>query len=301
VPIDQADPADDPGVPDRPRPPDNHRAPDTHLPRLAEAADRAAAHHAYRAKVEQVYSTDRSWTEAIPALRAAWGKHQEQYPEQARVTPQTHPDKSWSCGDARKLSPDQNTAVDRGFAGIREIGERDIVPKMLALEVEDPSRRLAGFDHHVKGADRLKEKIADRILTRGQTPDQALAQIPDAVRFTFQYDESRYAAGVRDDVKRLEGQGFVQVERRNTWEDEQYKGINSRWREPESRMLFEVQFHTKASLEAKELTHQAYERIRSTAQDDERVTLKEFQRRVNSMIPIPPGAAEIEDYPPGGK
>ena len=64
-------------------------------------------------------------------------------------------------------------------------------------------------------------------------------------------------------------------------------------------MIFEVQFHTQASLEAKELTHKAYERIRGTAQDEEREELKEFQRRVNSMIPIPPDATDIEDYPPG--
>ena len=300
MPIDHADPADDPAPPDRPRPPDTPQPPGK-PPRPADAADRAAAHHAYRAKVDQVYAADRSWAEAVPSLRAAWGKHQDQYPERGRPTPRTHPDNSWSCGDTRKLTPDQNTAVDRGYASIRETGERDIVPKVLAAESEDPNRHLAGFDHHIKGADRLKEKIADRIRVEGRTVGEALAEIPDTVRFTFQYSESSYATGVRGDVKRLEDQGFIQVDWRNTWKDDQYKGINSRWREPDSRVLFEVQFHTQASLEAKELTHQAYERIRSTAQDDERVILKEFQRRVNATIPIPPGATEIEDYPHGGK
>ena len=91
----------------------------------------------------------------------------------------------------------------------------------------------------------------------------------------------------------------MKVELRNTWDNDQYKGINTRWREPKSGVLFEVQFHTLASLEAKELSYKAYERIRGTVQDDERAELRQFQRRVNSMIPIPPGAAEIEDYPPG--
>jgi hypothetical protein len=118
--------------------------------------------------------------------------------------------------------------------------------------------------------------------------------------------ETTYTAGVQQDLQRLGARGFTQLERRNTWDDDQYKGISSRWQEPESGVLFEVQFHTHASLEAKELTHKAYERIRSVTDqtpeaDRETAELKEFQRRVNSMIPIPPGVADIDDYPPGGK
>jgi hypothetical protein len=309
MPIDRADPPDDPDTPhppDRPQPPDRVEPPDgprpsSAFPSAPDASDRAAAQRAYRAQVDRVYAADRTWADAVPSLRAAWAKHQDQYPERTRAMPRTHPDNSWSSGEARRLTPDQNSAVDRGYAGIREVGARDIVPKVLAAEAEDPSRHLAGFDRHIKGADRLKEKVADRVRTKGRAPDQALAEIPDVVRFTFQYSESAYTSGVQNDVKRLEGRGFIQVERRNTWNDDQYKGINSRWREPKSGTLFEVQFHTQASLEAKELTHQAYERIRSTAQDDERVALKEFQRRVNSMIPLPPGAAGIENYPLGDR
>jgi len=64
-------------------------------------------------------------------------------------------------------------------------------------------------------------------------------------------------------------------------------------------VIFEVQFHTRASLEAKELTHKAYERIRSvTATEGETAELKSFQRQVNAEIPIPPGATEYEDYRP---
>ena len=56
---------------------------------------------------------------------------------------------------------------------------------------------------------------------------------------------------------------------------------------------FEVQFHTKASFEAKELSHKAYERIRSIEDpgletDREAAELEGFQSSVNAMIPIPP-------------
>jgi hypothetical protein len=59
-----------------------------------------------------------------------------------------------------------------------------------------------------------------------------------------------------------------------------------------------VQFHTRASFEAKQLSHAAYERIRdpqtSAAEVDE---LEEFQRQICAKIPIPPGSADITYAP----
>ncbi len=62
-----------------------------------------------------------------------------------------------------------------------------------------------------------------------------------------------------------------------------------------------MQFHTKASLEAKELTHAAYERIRNIAEpspetDREAAELGEFQGKINAKVPIPPDVSVIEDY-----
>ena len=65
---------------------------------------------------------------------------------------------------------------------------------------------------------------------------------------------------------------------------------------PESGLLFEVQFHTRASFEAKQLTHAAYERLRNSLTPDiERDELQEFQRKVSAEIPIPPRVAGIEE------
>ena len=52
---------------------------------------------------------------------------------------------------------------------------------------------------------------------------------------------------------------------KNLWHADQYKGINSQWCRSETGTRFEMQFHTLESLEAKELTHEAYERIRANA------------------------------------
>ena len=85
---------------------------------------------------------------------------------------------------------------------------------------------------------------------------------------------------------------------KNSWEGDQYKGINTQWREPATAQLFEVQFHTQASYEAKQLSHSAYERIRNPqTSDTELPELEDFQRKVCAKIPIPPGATDIAYLP----
>ena len=91
--------------------------------------------------------------------------------------------------------------------------------------------------------------------------------------------------------------GFELLKLKNSWASEQYKGINTQWRRPETGLRFEVQFHTPESLEVKELSHDAYERIRSFAPAEEREELEKFQRTANAFIVTPERTAEIKDYP----
>ena len=74
---------------------------------------------------------------------------------------------------------------------------------------------------------------------------------------------------------------------------DQYKGINSQWIEPDSGQRFEVQFHTRISFEAKQLTHDAYERLRTHQVDKfEELVLEAFPaERSSAEVPIPPGAS----------
>lgn len=122
--------------------------------------------------------------------------------------------------------------------------------------------------------------------------------MPDAVRFTLTYSAERYAEGVHADVERLKAEGFELIKLKNLWTDDQYKGINSQWRRPETGLRFEMQFHTPESLEAKELTHKAYERLRSTETTQvERDELEDYQQRVNALLCTPPGTLSIKDMP----
>ncbi len=275
------------------------READSGADRGAEQERQAIARRLHRVLVDHTYGKARdAWAEAAPHLRAAWENHKVRYPERDRPIPQTTPDGGWTAGPHRRLSPEQNAEASKACADIADEGRRDILPALKRVESADPERRLAGLKHMLKGEDRLKEKIADRLTAKpGRTVQDVIGAISDPVRFTFTYSPQRYAEGVLADVDRLKAERFELIKLKNLWTDEQYKGVNSQWRRPETGLRIEVQFHTPESLEAKELTHGAYERIRSSASPTERRELEAFQRQVNAFLINPEDLRKIKDYP----
>jgi hypothetical protein len=252
----------------------------------------------HRALVDHVYGVGRdAWARAVPDLRAAWENHKNRYPERSRPTAHTTADGSWSAGPHRRLSPEQNAEASKACADLADEGRRDILPALKRVESAEAGRHLAGLRHMLKGEDRLKEKVADELAAPGMSVREALGKVSDAVRYTFTYSPQRYADGINADVVRLTAEGFELIKLKNLWAEEQYKGINSQWRRPETGLRFEVQFHTRESLEAKELTHEAYERIRGPLTLTERAQLTEFQRRVNAFLVTPEDITKIKNYP----
>ncbi len=261
-----------------------------------EAQRQAIARRLHRALVDRAYGVARDgWAAAVSDLRAAWEDHKQRYPERPRPAPTATADGGWVAGPHRRLSPEQNAEASKACADLADEGRRDILPALKRVESAEPGRRLAGLEHMLKGEARLKEKIADELVAPGLSVKEALAKVSDAVRYTFTYSPQRYADGIRADVARLKAEGFELIKLKNLWGDEQYKGINSQWRRPETALRFEVQFHTEESLDAKELTHGAYERIRASATLSERAELKNFQRQVNAFLLTPENTAEIKD------
>ena len=157
---------------------------------------------------------------------------------------------------------------------------------------------LAGFNHRLKGEDRMREKIAEVLEVEPQlTAAGALRELPDAIRYTYCFELENYTRGYYDIKERYERCGHEMYYSQNHWTNPEYKGINTRWVTPEGQR-FEVQLHTPESFHAKHhVTHLAYERIRDLATGDkERAELKEFQREVSSWVRVPDGAADISNY-----
>jgi len=299
---------------DYPEPPEHHerapavqeRATDTgDAPRLRER--QLAEHARYQKVVEASYqeAARDAWARAVPELRAAWEDHKQRYPERVRPTAQTQADGSWAGDGGRRLPPGQNAEATKCCADLRDEADQVILPAMDRVAAADSSRHLADLEHMLKGEDRLKEKLADELAAKSaKTVRGALDAVADAVRFTLSYPSERYAEGVLADVDRLKAEGFELIKLKNLWHADQYKGVDSQWRVPESGTRFEMQFHTPESREAKELTHEAYERIRAAAtlpvgERDlaEEQQLENFQRQANALLVRPPGTATIKDYP----
>jgi hypothetical protein len=234
------------------------------------------------------------WDKEADKSRWMWSEYQRKWPPEERAVADRYGDATRS----RALSFETNSRVEAACDRIAELEEKKITPAMRVIESQDPDRRLVGLEHCRKGRERIKEKVQDAINLLRRWPDQAISRVPDAIRYTFQYRETQYTQGVLADIGRLKEQGFELNSLRNAWSKDQYKGINSQWIDPDSGQRFEVQFHTRISFEAKQLTHDAYKRLRTKQADIfEELVLEAFQKKVSADVPIPSDAIDIPNYP----
>jgi hypothetical protein len=121
---------------------------------------------------------------------------------------------------------------------------------------------------------RIMARIAEDGRVKGRMPGEALANMADLVRYTFEYPADQYTDGVRADIERLWREGHRELAVRNYWTSPFWKGISATWQEPGSGQLFEVQFHTPESRAARDQTYPDYLRLRSPdTSDAERAAL----------------------------
>jgi hypothetical protein len=226
----------------------------------------------------------------------------------ARDKPHVGPDGSWDWKGCH-LTPEQSRVGDQAAERYRSAegrdmegnyGEHGLTPAMRRIEAQLEHGRLVDEtkEFALKSPDRFKEKLAHLIQAE---PDKSVkelsADIHDGVRYTFLFDHDSYVAGVMDTTGLLEAAGYDLGARRNTWKNEEYKGVNTRWRDYASGIRFEVQFHTPESWQTKQQTHKSYEKIhcvQTPAAEKER--LREYQREISSKLTTPPACDTIKDY-----
>jgi hypothetical protein len=243
-----------------------------------------------------------SWEENAELSRWMWSEYKRRWPPEERppVDKSKDPVGSWRGDSDRFLPIPVNAELERECDHIADREQEIVSPALRDVERRDPDRHLIGLERRLKDRDRIKEKVYDDMDLLGRSPGEAISLLPDAIRYTFRYDEVRYTQSVRADIARLKDQGFKLDKLKNYWSDDQYKGINSQWIEPETGQRIEVQFHTRISFEAKQITHGAYERLRTHQADPfEELVLEAFQRKVAAAVPIPSGATGIPDYREG--
>jgi hypothetical protein len=245
------------------------------------------------------------WSE-VPRFSQAWADHVRRWPAERLATGvdrSKDPPGSWRGDGNQYLDPEQHAQANEVIAGVART-EKKITEHMKQANRDNACGGwLEGLAHSLKGEERLKEKIAEKIEHEpDRTPTEAARKISDAIRYTFCFGQGQYARGYEDVKQRLEASGYQMIYSKNHWPDDpEYKGINTRWITPQGQR-FEVQFHTPESYHAKaEYTHRSYERLRNPLiQDDERYQLREYQREVWRWITAPEQVSAIADYPRKG-
>ena len=281
-------------------------------PELPDPDERGRAYEAARAHVsaetaqeaspgQRPDETDRRsyWDEA-PRFMEMRAEQAKCWPggQRAAVDRSADPPGSYRSDGGFYLNPARHAETVRAIGRVRE-AEPGISADVQATERDNRyGGWLEGFGNRLKGEDRLKEKVAERLEGEpDKTPAEILRKVPDAIRYTFCLRPESYTQGYYAIKDQLESSGYEMYESRNSWNAAEYKGINTRWVAPEGQQ-FEVQVHTAESFHAKQfVTHDAYERIRNPlVSDEELAELKTFQREVCSHIQVPNDARDIPDF-----
>ena len=107
------------------------------------------------------------WQEKKAESRWMWSEYQSKWPpaERPSADRSTSSPGSWHGDGNRVLQAAENSRVEAECDRIAKREEDRISPAMRSIESQDPDRHLIGFEHRLKGRDRIKEKVFERIKT----------------------------------------------------------------------------------------------------------------------------------------
>jgi hypothetical protein len=217
-------------------------------------------------------------------------------------------DGGWSWKSLRLTRAD-NQVADQQLAARRQAegrhpdgsyDDRGLTPALRRIEGQlDHGTLIPDTEKFaLKSQNRFKEKLAKMVERRPGTSVEDLAdEISDGIRYTFLFDPDHYADQTLRVCSGLSNNGYELIRLANRWGGDEYKGVNSRWSDPGSGQHFEVQFHTPASWEAKQKTHEAYEKIDNPETPVNEVEkLRSYQRSISDSLEIPSHWDDIRDY-----
>lgn len=145
---------------------------------------------------------------------------------------------------------------------------QDIVgyEEQITKDLQDLGLSLYNLDHRRKTC----YSTVDKVLHRGKD----IHKLYDIIRYTSVSNEQNYYGDFAKTISILTQKGYRPIEITDFWKMEEesrrkggYKGINIKMENPDG-VRFELQFHTKESLFAKEEAHRLYETARNPKCDE---------------------------------
>lgn len=173
-----------------------------------------------------------------------------------------------------------------------------VLTKALQECAKQAGGRMVGLDFAVKSEGSLTRKIRSEMKEDGGiSVSEAAARMKDVNRYTMQLTEDNFASGYKQTMDTLAGQGYELVRVKNTLTNPNaaYRGVNTNIRNPDGS-IWELQFHTKTSLDIKEVNHKLYEKQRL---DDtpaaEKASLSKQMAQNAASIPTPKDIESIQN------
>jgi hypothetical protein len=105
-----------------------------------------------------------------------------------------------------------------------------------------------------KDRDVLIAKVTEYLIVKPWlTPDEAVATVCDAIRYSWVIPAGEYTAGVHELIQQIRDQDFRLERLASFWGGPDFKGTTSVWRSADGQ-LFEQQFHVAESRHARDFT-----------------------------------------------
>lgn len=188
----------------------------------------------------------------------------------------------------------------REINGYNQILESEnVITDNMKQVAEKLNIEMAGLEHRVKSKERYLKKMK-RDTAGSKDPKlikEKIDNIHDVIRYTYLGTDQSLKQVFDSTMEKLEARGYIFKKVSNTWKDgAKYKGINCTLEAPDgTHTKFELQFHTKYSLEVKEQTHKLYEMTQEPDATPEQIfEWNNEQIRLSNTVAHPVGVDKIK-------
>ncbi|MEG0323825.1 MAG: minor capsid protein [Raoultibacter sp.] len=175
--------------------------------------------------------------------------------------------------------------------------ENAVTHDMLSA-VEATGAKLTGLDFRLKGLSSLTRKISGDLDGTVMGDAAARAGMHDVLRYTALCSEDRFADQYQRIVGDLNSKGYNVIRVRNTIDDASapYRGVNTLVKTGDG-YIFELQYHTAASIDVKERVHLLYEEFRLSSTTAKRKSeLAREMSKISASLSTPTGANAIKSF-----
>ena len=186
--------------------------------------------------------------------------------------------------------------------------EQSVTPFLSKL-AEKYNGELYGLDNRFKTEKSALRKILSHIEDDMQENkddkeylNRKVTELKDYLRYTIVLKEENFTDNVNCILNALKENNYELTDLKNRFNDPFYKDISSHYFNDDIikiRFVFELQFHTKYTLKAKNITHHLYEIVREFESDlrelNESIVKNIYEaiRKLYNEIPIPKDIDEI--------